>query len=401
MRNTTFFTGQPLFTQLLQLIPANLIKSLTKKYNSDHYYKRFKTYDHIVSMLYCDFFKCNSLRELCTGLQACHHKLYHLGLKHTPRRSTIAEANGKRSELLFSDLYHRLYAHYYGSLPDSLKGKKIEDRLFIMDSTTITLFTDIMKGGTKKTISGRQKGGAKAHVLIRAQENIPRIIHLTHAAKDDRQILPLVNVPEGSILVFDKGYNKYSQFRSWSEKHITWVTRLPQTARIEELSYALLDESQKQAGVLADITARVGNRFIIPVRIIKYYDAGTKKFFAFATNNVHMKPSTIAGIYKMRWKIELLFKRIKQHHPLRYFLGDNENAIKIQIWCAFIADLLIKIIKDKVKSRNWSFANIAGMIRQHLMTYIHIIRFLSNPDKALLNYFPVTESSQLKLVLSG
>jgi hypothetical protein len=401
MRNNTFFTGQPLFTQLLQLIPNHLIRTLTQKYNSDHYYKKFKTYDHIVSMLYCDLFKCNSLRELCTGMQACHYKLYHLGLKNTPRRSTIAEANSKRPELLFSDLYHHLYAHYYKSLPDTFNTAKVEDRLFIMDSTTISLFTDIMKRGNKQNNNGRQKGGAKAHVLIKAQEDVPRIIHLTHAAKDDRQILPLINIPAGSILVFDKGYNKYQQFQLWTAKHITWVTRLPQTARIEEVSCALLDEHQKQAGVLADVTANVGNRPVITVRIVKYYDAVTKKYFAFATNNFQLQPSTIAGIYKKRWRIELIFKRIKQHHPLHYFLGDNENAIKIQVWCAFIADLLIKIIKDKIKSRNWSFANIAGMIRQHLMTYIHIIKFLSNPDKALLNYFPIAETSQLKLVLSG
>ena len=378
-----------------------MVGSLVKQYNSDHYYKKFKTYDHLVSMLYCSFFKCNSLRELCTGLQACHHKLYHLGLKNTPRRSTIAEANTKRSEQFFADLYHCLYTHYYKALPDSSKIKKLENRLFIIDSTTITLFTDIMKAGNRQTLSGRQKGGAKAHVIMKADENIPQVIHLTHACKDDREILPLVNVAAGSILVFDKGYNKYSQFKTWTEQKVNWVTRLPKTARIEEFSSAILKEDQKSEGVIADQIVKVGNRDTMVVRIIKYYDATSKKFFAFATNNFRMKPTTIAGIYKQRWKIELLFKRLKQHCPLHYFLGDSENAIKIQIWCAFIADLLIKIVKDRIKARNWSFANIAGMIRQHLMTYINIFKFLNNPDKALINYFPTTEQSQLRLVLSG
>ena len=401
MSNTTFFTGQPLFTQLLQLIPDNIIRSLTEKHKSDHYYKKFKTYDHLVSMLYCDFFKCNSLRELSTGLQACHHKLLHLGLKHTPRRSTIADANSRRPEQFFADLYHLLYAHYYKSLPDSPNVKSIDERLFIMDSTTIGLFTDIMKRGTKQPKIGRKKGGAKAHVLINASEDIPQIIHITHGLKDDRNILPLINLPAGSILVFDKGYNKYSQFKSWTEKNITWVTRLPQTARLEEISCTILDEEEKKAGVRADITVRVGNRDTMITRIIHFYDADTKRTFAFATNNFELKASTIAAIYKKRWQIELLFKRIKQHHPLHYFLGDNENAIKIQIWCAFIADLLIKVVKDKVKSKNWSFSNVAGMIRQHLMTYIDIIKFLSNPEKALINYFDPSESTQLRLAFSG
>ena len=107
-----------------------------------------------------------------------------------------------------------------------------------------------------------------------------------------------------------------------------------------------------------------------------------------------MKASTIANIYKKRWQIECLFKRLKQNYPLKYFLGDNENAIKIQIWSALITDLLIKIVKDKVK-RKWSFSNIAGMIRLHLMTYIHLIRFLQNPEKALIKYrLPILNHQQ-------
>ena len=162
-----------------------------------------------------------------------------------------------------------------------------------------------------------------------------------------------------------------------------------------------MDEEEKKAGVRADMTVKVGNRDTMITRIVHFYDAETQRVFEFATNNFELKASIIAAIYKKRWQIELLFKRIKQHHPLHYFLGDNENAIKIQIWCAFIADLLIKVVKDKVKSKNWSFSNIAGMIRQHLMTYIDIIRFLSNPDKALINYLDPSESTQLKLAFSG
>jgi hypothetical protein len=98
-----------------------------------------------------------------------------------------------------------------------------------------------------------------------------------------------------------------------------------------------------------------------------------------------MQASRIADIYKRRWQIELLFKRIKRHYPLRYFLGESENAIKIQIWCALICDLLVKIVKDKLK-RPWSFANIASMIRLHLMTYINIFSFFNNPENALKHY---------------
>lgn len=406
MGNNTFFLGQPLFNQLLKLIPPRVIKSCTNKYQSDRYYKTFRSYDHLVSMLYSTLFKCTSLREVCTGLQACRSKLLHLGLQNTPRRSTLSDANRKRTEEFFADVYYGLYRHYYQNSSDSRRKKSVEKRLFIMDSTTIKLFTDVMKGAGAKPLNGKQKGGAKAHVLLKADEDIPQVIVLTPASKNDKTLSKHIQVPPGSILTFDKGYNSYKQYQKWTQQRITWVTRLSDVASVEELSSFQVDEKQQSEGILADQTVRLGRRSNKPtpkiiVRKILYYDKQTNRTFAFITNNFRMKAITIATIYQNRWQIELFFKRIKKHYPLRYFLGDTENAIKIQIWCAFIADLLIKIVKDKVKKRNWSFSNIAGMIRQHLMTYINIFVFLDNPEKALLNYRAPEEKSQLQLNLTG
>jgi IS4 transposase len=132
---------------------------------------------------------------------------------------------------------------------------------------------------------------------------------------------------------------------------------------------------QKEQGIVSDELIIAGGKTRkdkLQARRIKYKDDLTGKELIFLTNNTRMKAITIANIYKKRWQIECLFKRLKQNYPLKYFLGDSPNAIKIQIWCALITDLLIKIVKDKVK-RKWSFSNIAGMITLHLMTYIHLI----------------------------
>ena len=134
----------------------------------------------------------------------------------------------------------------------------------------------------------------------------------------------------------------------------------------------------------------------VPARKITYLDKKSGKELTFVTNNTRMKASTIAGIYKRRWQIECLFKRLKQNYPLKYFLGDSENAIKIQIWCSLITDILIKAVKDKVK-RKWSFSNIASMIRLHLMTYIHLIKFLQTPEKILRLYQHPVQRNQLLL----
>lgn len=109
MRHVSLFTGQPVLSQLLNLIPRSLEERLGREHKADRYCKRFYTYDHVVTMLAGVFMGCTSLRELTTGLQACEQRLRHAGLKHTPRRSTLADANARRPEALFGELFHGLY----------------------------------------------------------------------------------------------------------------------------------------------------------------------------------------------------------------------------------------------------------------------------------------------------
>jgi Transposase DDE domain/Domain of unknown function (DUF4372) len=401
MLKNTNFTGQPIFSQLLNLIPSRIISKNIAKHSSDRYYKRFKSYDHLVAMLYACFEKCTSIREVTTGMMACHFKLLHLGLKYLPKRSTLSEANSKRSEQFFSDLYHDLYRHYFGVLPDSPMKGSIENRLFLIDSTTISLFTEVMKGMGTRAVDGRKKGGAKAHMLVKANQDVPCFTMITHATKNDKEILAQIKLPKGAIVVFDKGYNSYKQFLEWDKQGITWITRMIDVAWQEQLESKQLDESEKLEGVIADQKIQLGRPSNNPtpkiiVRKITFYDKVTGRSFYFITNNTTLKASMIAALYKRRWQIELLFKRLKQNYPLRNFLGESENAIKIQIWCSLITDLLLKIV-SKMTNKKWSFANLSAMIRLHLMNYISIIRFLNNPEKSLIDYKEKLPDHQLRL----
>lgn len=401
MSKSIYFTGQPIFNQLLSLIPRNLIRRSVSEVNSDRYYKKFKSYEHLVTMLYTCLQKCTSLREVTTGMMACHQKLYHLGINYSPRRSTLAEANNNRNSDFFSSLYFRLYHYYYQFSPDSRLKGSIENRLFLIDSTTISLFSEIMKGAGCRGLNGKKKGGAKAHLVVRANEDVPLFVMITHASKNDRDIFKELRLPPGAIAVFDKGYNSYSQFEKWNNESVTWITRMRDDSSQEYLKSLAISSNEERVGVLADdivVLGRLSNRKTkkIKVRRIRYEDKEKNRTFTFITNNFRYKASTIALIYKRRWQIELLFKRLKQTYPLRYFLGESENAIKIQIWCALICDLLLKIIKDRVKKR-WSYANLSGMIRLHLMNYLDLFSFLKNPEKSLINYKEEKLDPQLKL----
>lgn len=404
MVKNKYFTGQPVFNQILSLIPRSAVRQLCRKYQTDRYCKKFRSYDHLVTMLYCTLHRCNSLREVITGMQACASRLLHLGLSTTPRRSTLADANERRSADFFQDLYHQIYHHYYGHLPDSLKGNRLVDKLFIIDTTIVSTFSSVMQSTGSFGLNGRKKGGIKAHLLMRAKDNLPCFVRLTPGKENDNKFLSVVQLPAGSIVVMDKGYHNYQQLIKWTDKQISWVSRLNERAVYSIKESQPVTEAQALAGVQKDYRIELGNpktAFINPIqpaRLIFFYDAASKRQFRFITNNFTYCPATIADIYKKRWQIELLFKRIKQNFQLHYFLGDNENAIRIQLWCALIADLLLKVIKDKAdRKRKWSLANLSGLIRLHLGTYINLYAFLANPEKALLDYTDPFDQKQLSI----
>lgn len=406
MSKSNFFTGQPLFNQLLSLIPKNLIQELTATYQTDRYCKRFRGYDHLVTMLFACFNRCNSIREVITGLQANYHRLQHLGLQNTPRRSTLSDANQRTSPEFFEELFYRIQAHYFGGLPDSLKKKKDAERLFIIDSTTISLFGDIMKGAGMYDVQGKKKGGAKAHVVLNAQQNIPCFVWITEARECDKSFLRQIDfLPKGSIVVMDKGYNVYKKFKEWTDNDVTWVTRVNQAALYEVIEENAVSEHHVKQGVRGDSIINLGNPSTLyknpiqKVRLVKFYDKQNNRVFSFISNDLKCSPVRIADFYKSRWQIETFFKRFKSNFPLNYFLGDSENAIKIQIWCSLIADLLISVVRNKLKnisSKIWSFANLASLVRQHLSTYIDLFGFLSQPEKALIHYKPPESTSQLR-----
>jgi len=327
-------------------------------------------------------------------------------LKHTPRRSTLADANKKRSSEFFEALFHQLYKYHYGILPDSMKGSKLHEKLFVVDSTTISTFCDVMKGAGSYGLNGKKKGGVKAHTLMRMKDDVPCFVHLTEAAKNDRTFMSMLELPLNSVLVMDKGYLSLNIMNQWTKEKISWVTRLYDGAKYEVTEKRDVSLQQRQQGVRSDLCVILGHPRkhketpLQRARIVNFYDAAKKRAFTFLSNNMQYSPLTIANIYKQRWSIENLFRRVKSNFQFHNFLGDNENAIKIQMWCTLIADLLIAIVKgrvDRVRKRKWAFTNIAGLIRHHLNSYIDLFKFLINPEKALINYIEEIASNQLLL----
>ncbi len=379
------FIGQPIFSQLLKFVDKSKIDRIAAKHKADRYTKQFTTYKHLVVMLYSVFEGVSSLREAVIGFLANSYKINHLGLDYMPKRSTLSDANKRRSSKVFEDIYMKIYQDNRQFLSDSRDSELDLKRLFMIDSTTISLFKAILKAAGRNPINGKKKGGIKAHVMINAQENMPKLVRYSAAARHDRNFLQHINLPEGSIMVFDRAYNDYKQYARFTSDNISFVTRQKKNAvyqqgEIFEIPNKTDSGVQKDEEIFLSYKENDEEKKL-RVRRITYHDKNSDKTLVFITNNFELKAETIALIYKKRWQIETLFKQLKQNFPLKYFLGDNQNAIEIQIWVSMIANLLVTLIKKKVK-RKWAFSNLVSLIRMHLMDYINIYRFLEDPEQS-------------------
>jgi len=383
MGKSNNFIGQPIFNQLIKFIDKSEVRKIARKHSSEYYVKKFSTYNHLVVMLFVSLEGYSSLREVILGLLANAHKLSHLGLSYLVRRSTFSDANKRRDSKVFGDIYMSVYRKQVSGLSDSRLSDTDLKRLYIMDSTTISLFKAILKGVGRNPKNGKKKGGIKAHTIIKASENVPCLIRYSEAVRHDHMFLKEVfSLAKGSIITFDKGYVDYAQYEAFTKKSIWYVTRLKHNATYKAAKeYDIPNDAD--SGVLKDeqIILYYGDKKEKEHRSrrIAYWDSENDRLLEFITNNFELSAEKIALIYKKRWQIELLFKQLKQNFPLKYFLGDNENAIEIQIWSAMLANLLITLIKSKVK-RRWAFSNLVSIIRQQLMNYINIYNFLEDPE---------------------
>jgi hypothetical protein len=384
MDKGSIFFGTSVFGQLISLIDDRIIRKSVQKCNSDYYVKRFKTKDHLISMLFCVLAKCVSLREVSGAMLGLSGKTKHFRLESLPYRSTLSDANKRRDSSVFEQIYYSLLQEYKWVISDSRFKDVINKQVEIFDTTVLTLFQEVLKSVGRNPTNGKKKGGIKMHTIINVDEMVPKLVWFTSAATNDRFLLNKLELSPDKIYVFDKGYDDYRAFDRFCESGTGFVTRIKDSAVYQTLENNEI-ESHIHSGVLEDkvieLTVKQENgEKKLKLRKIRFYDRLLKREFEFLTNLFDFRADMIAALYKVRWQIELLFKQLKQNFPLKYFLGDNENAIKIQIYCALIVNLLMTVVQKRVK-RKWSFSNLVSFCKIHLFNYIHLLRFLENPER--------------------
>ena len=406
MGKSTHFIGQPMYNQALKLLDKSKILRISREKGGERYTKRFNGWTHLVVMLYAVIKRFDSLREITTSLLADTNKLAHIGILFKISRSTLADANMRRPHAIFEAIYRDLYARYRHELMSdsrSRKHPKWMDRLQIIDSTTISLFSNlIFKGVGRHPKTGKKKGGIKVHTVIHANEGVPSDIRFTSAATNDSFMLKPSNLSKGDILAMDRAYIDYGKFEELSLRGVIYVTKMKKSLKYvinSDVMYQTPDGLMEARVQNVTFSKRTNDGVICHnARIIAYADEKKHKLISLLTNDLDSDPYEIIAIYRQRWEIELLFKQIKQNFPLKYFYGESANAIKIQIWVTLIANLLLMVMQKRL-TRSWSFSGLASLVGIVLMYYVDFYSLFNNPEKDWENMKILDENPPPQLTL--
>lgn len=356
-----------LFSQTLSLIPRHVFQKLENRHKAGRSSRRFGSKEQFTVMAFIQLATRRSMRDGLRCLTAAGNRLYHWGLKSVAR-STFADANNSRPVAFFKDLVAEMVNR---CMPMASKHKfRFKFKLYSLDATTIKLCLSLFPWASFR----QKKGGVKMHTLLDHDSYIPAFIAVTNAQTHESRVSKALELPKGSIVVFDKGFIDYSWFRRLGEKGVFFVTRLKQNAMYKLLERRPVDRT---TGITSDHIIEVTNKGKkLCLRHIGYRDQESGKRYEFLTNHFRLVPKTIADIYKDRWQIEIFFREITQNLPIKSFVGNTENAVLLQLDTALTVYLLLAYQK---------FLSQIRLSVQHLFQLIQLNLLGTRSLEELLN----------------
>lgn len=364
-----------IFSQILQLIPRLEFELAARQHNAERHARGFTCWGQFVAMLFCQLGHAKSLREICGGLAASEGKLRHLGLPAAPPRSTLAYANEHRPWQLYQTVFHQLLEKCQNLAARRTRRFRFKNKLMSLDATVIDLCALVFDWAQFR----RTKGAVKLHLLLDHNGHLPAFAVITEGKKHEIKVAREIDFTPGTTLVIDRGYTDYQWFVKLTQGKVHFVTRMKENA-----DYGVVEKRElpNRRGVLRDevifffkLVAEGVDCFF---RRIEFYDEEQERVLVFLTNNLVWSAGTIAALYKERWKIELFFKALKQNLRVKTFVGTSANALKIQIWTALIAMLLIKYLQLQ-SSFGWSLSNLVALLRQQLFVYRDLWTWIDDP----------------------
>jgi hypothetical protein len=371
-------TNITLFAQIISKLCRHEFSKLVKSQQTDKHSKGYNSWTHLVSMLFCQFAQSLSVRDISNGLRSATGNLNHLGIQKAPSKSTISYQNKNRNWELFRAYYYQLL----GSLGQQAGFKqvkfKIKSKIFLLDSTTISLCLSLFDWAKYKTA----KGAVKMHTMLDYDGNLPAYVNITNGKTADNKGAYDVPLQKGSVIVADRFYNDFLLLHIWDSKGVYFVVR-----HKENIQYMVLKENvlqdKKHQHILKDEIIELKNKttkdkYPNKLRRVAVWDEINKQVIEIITNQLTWSANTIGELYKSRWQIEIFFREIKQLLNIKSFIGTTENAVMIQIWTALITILILKSMKAMAKF-NWHLSNLVAFIRLNIFVKIDLQRWLDKP----------------------
>ena len=365
-----------IFAQVLSLINRREFSRSVAELEAEKGAKGFRCWEQFVCMLFCHLASADSLREICGGLASSMGKMVHLGIKRMPKRSTLSYANSHRPWQLFEKVFYQLLSQADLLAAKQKRRFRFKNPMVSIDSTTIDLCLSMFDWARFR----RAKGAVKLHLMLNHQGYLPGWALITDGKVHDVKVAQKLEFAPGTVVAMDRAYVDYELFDRWTNKGVWFVTRakdnmkyrVVKNRRLPDRGNVLKDQEIILTGYYSAKKCRQRLRRIV------VWDMENEREIVLLTNHMDFAASTISGIYKERWQIELFFKAIKQNLKIKTFVGTNENAVKIQIWTALISILLLKILQMRSKI-GWSLSNLSAMLRFNLLSYRELWRWLDDP----------------------
>lgn len=367
-----------LFAQIISKLDRSSFKSIVKERESDKHQKGYNSWTHLVSMLFCQFAKSQSVRDVSNGLKSATGNLNHLGIQRAPSKSTISYQNKNRDWQLFRDYYYKLLSQLGQQMNVKQTKFRIKSKIFLLDSSTISLCLSLFDWAKYKTT----KGAVKMHTLLDYDGNLPAYVNITNGKTADNKGAYDIPLLANSVIVADRYYNDFSLLNVWDSSSVYFVVRHKENLKFVTIKENELPDNRHQHVLKDEIIEFIGvqakKKYPKRLRRVAIWDDENKQIIELITNQMSWTANTISELYRSRWQIEIFFREIKQLLHIKSFIGTSENAVMIQIWTALITIVVLKYLKA-LAQYGWRLSNLVAFIRLNLFVKIDLQKWLDKP----------------------
>lgn len=367
-----------LFAQVIGLLPKEIIKSIIRKAGTDKHCKGYNTWSQLISMIFCQFSNCDSVRDISNGLKSATGNLNHLGISRAPSKSTVAYQNAHRDSNVFRDIFYSLFRHFGQQAAWQRKGFRFRMPIKLLDSTLVSLTMSVYDWAHYTT----KKGAVKMHTLLDYDCLLPDFVHITEGKISDNKAAYEIEIKPHSIVVADRGYCDYGLLNHWDSNNVFFVIRHKDNIRYKTIEERPLPEHHAQNVLIDEVIEfelpAAREKYPKRLRRIAVWNNEHGYVVELLTNNFTLAASTIAALYKARWNIEIFFRNLKQLLRIKSFIGTSRNAVEIQIWTALITMLIFTWLKHIARYK-WALANLVVSLRLNTFTKIDLFKWLNEP----------------------